>query len=195
MRPGRYAGVLTAFGLLRLAELAYSSWNERDLRRRPGAIAADPSGFGRMAALNVALFTAPLVEVLLRRGRPLPRLVHGSAWVAQLGAVGLRLWVIATLRRAWTVRAVVPADLAVVDRGPYRFLRHPNYAAVAVEFTALPLVGGAVWNALLLSLLNAVVLRDRIAAEERLLARLPAYAERMANKPRFVPHLRDLTGR
>lgn len=195
MRPGRYARVLTAFGLLRLAELAYSSWNERAVRRRRGAIPADPAGFGRMAAVNVALFSAPLIEVLVRRGRPLPRLWRDAAWLGQLGAVALRLWVIATLRGSWTVRAVVPADLAVVDWGPYRFVRHPNYAAVALEVAALPLVGGAVWSAAVLSLLNAAVLRDRIAAEERLLARIPAYAQRMAGKPRFVPRLTSLTGR
>ena len=196
MSPGRYARVLTAFGLLRLAELAYSAWNERGIRARPAAAAAaDPDGFGRMVAVNVALFTLPLIEVLLRREHRSPRALRAAGWAGQLGAVALRLWVIASLRGAWTVRAIVPADLAVVDRGPYRYVRHPNYLAVALEFAALPLVGGAAWSALVLSLANAAVLRDRIVAEERLLAAVPGYAERMAGKPRFLPRLPALSGR
>lgn len=196
MRPGRYARVLTVFGLLRLAELAYSAWNERAIRARPAAsTAADPAGFGRMVAVNVALFTLPLGEVLLRRKHRPARTLRAVGWAGQLVAVALRLWVIASLRGAWTVRAIVPADLAVVDRGPYRYVRHPNYLAVGLEFAALPLAGGAAWSALALSLANAAVLRDRIAAEERLLAAVPGYTERMAGKPRFLPRLRDVNGR
>ncbi|HYM50643.1 MAG TPA: isoprenylcysteine carboxylmethyltransferase family protein, partial [Candidatus Limnocylindrales bacterium] len=146
-----------------------------------------------MVAVNVALFSLPLLEARRRR-RPAPRWMTRIGWIGQAAAIGLRLWVIATLRQAWTVTATVPSDLVVVDRGPYRFVRHPNYVAVALEFLALPLIGGAAASAAVLSAANALVLRDRILAEERLLARLPDYLTRMGDRPRFVPRLRDLTG-
>jgi methyltransferase len=71
--------------------------------------------------------------------------------------------------------------------GPYRYIRHPNYAAVCLEFLALPLAGGATRSATSLSCLNAVVLACRIRAEERLLARSPAYRRAFEGRARFIP--------
>jgi methyltransferase len=79
--------------------------------------------------------------------------------------------------------------MEIVARGPYRWVRHPNYAAVIVELAALPLLGGALGTALVASLLNAVALSRRIPDEERALAASPAWRAQMARKPRFVPTL------
>jgi len=57
-----------------------------------------------------------------------------------------------------------------VRRGPYRFLRHPNYVIVAGEIAVLPLVFGAWRIALVFSLANAALLAWRIRLEERALA-------------------------
>lgn len=195
MRPGRYALVLFGFGLQRLAELGYSFRNERQIRQMtPDAPSAASSSFRWMAAANVALFTLPVVEVAARRPR-VPRVIAAAGWVGALTAVGLRISVLRALRDQWTVRAIVPSTLRVVDHGPYRYVRHPNYAAVALEFASLPLIGGAYASALLLSLLNAMVLSRRIADEERLLDQVPGYRERMGGKPRFLPRLRAVTSR
>ena len=91
--------------------------------------------------------------------------------------------------RGWNARATVPAALEVVDSGPYRWIRHPNYVAVAAEMAALPLAGSAPICAATLSCANAVILAQRIRAEERLLAQVPGYSARMGQKPRFVPRL------
>jgi methyltransferase len=137
-----------------------------------------------MVALHVALFAAPLCELAASRRRPRAPLL----WVGALvGATALRWWSIRTLGAAWNVRAVVPADLRPVTSGPYRFVRHPNYVAVALEFVALPMAGGAWVSALVLSSLNALVLGDRIREEERLLARVPGYEEAFRGRARFVP--------
>lgn len=195
MRPGRYALVLFAFGLQRLAELAYSFRNEARIRQTvPDAPSAAPSTFRWMTAANVALFTVPLVEVVIRRPR-VPRLISAAGWIGALGAVGLRVSVLRALREQWNVHAIVPSTLRVVDHGPYRYVRHPNYAAVAVEFASLPLIGGAYASAVVLSLANAILLSRRIADEELLLERVPGYLERMGAKPRFLPRLRGVSGR
>ena len=110
-------------------------------------------------------------------------------WAAAVSAVALRLSVLLSLRGSWTVRAVVPTDLPVVDRGPYRFIRHPNYVALGLEFLGLPLIGGAYLSAMGLGVANAVLLSRRIRDEEALLMAIPAYRERMGEKPRFVPRL------
>ena len=61
---------------------------------------------------------------------------------------------------------VVIPGMPLVDRGPYRWLRHPNYVAVVVEGIALPLVHTAWITAVAFTVLNAVLLRVRIRAEE-----------------------------
>ena len=83
---------------------------------------------------------------------------------------GIRVWVFATLGPRWTARIITVPDDVLVTRGPYRFLRHPNYAVVVGEIAALPMVFGLWVFALVFSLLNAVALFVRIRAEDRALA-------------------------
>ena len=189
MSAGRYAAVLIAFAAQRGFELVYSARNERAIRRRqPTAPQAGESIFKWIALVNAGLFTLPALERWLRR-RPAPPLVSGLGWVAAVSGVALRLSVLLSLRSSWNVHAVVPDNLRVVDRGPYRFIRHPNYVALFLEFLGLPLIGGAYVSAVGLGLANAALLRQRIVEEDALLMAIPAYRERMGEKPAFLPRL------
>ena len=104
-----------------------------------------------------------------------------------LGATALRVWSIRSLGPAWNVRAAVPPDIEPVTSGPYRYIRHPNYLAVILEFAAVPLVAGAWISAVVLSALNAIVLVDRISAEEGLLNESAVYRRAFAGRARFIP--------
>jgi len=186
---GDYARLLFAFGMQRGLELIYSTKNERIIQRQqPGAPEAGRSIFKWIALVNVGLVTLPALERWLRQ-RPPPPLVAGLGWAAALSGVALRLSVLVSLRGSWNVHAVVPSNLRVVDRGPYRFIRHPNYLALGLEFLGLPLIGGAYLSALGLGLANAALLRQRIVEEDALLMAIPDYRERMVDKPRFLPRL------
>ena len=189
MTATAYARVLQLFGIQRVIELIYSKRNERAIReRQPRVREAGGSVFGGIALVNLALFTLPLIERWHRR-RPPPQWVAAFGWLTALSAVCLRLSVLLTLREAWNVRALVPNDLRVIDRGPYRFIRHPNYVALALEFLGLPLIGGSYLSAAGLGVANALLLSERIREEEALLMTIPAYRERMGDKPRFIPRL------
>src|SRR5205085_10721188 len=118
--------------------------------------------------------------------RTVPVRVQACALAGLAAALGLRLWVIRTLGSAWSVTAHVDPATAVATTGPYRYIRHPNYVAVALEFACLPVAVGAVPEALILSAANAAVLLPRIRAEERLLDALPGYREAFAGVPRFI---------
>ena len=172
--------MVAAVGAQRLRELALSRRNEAAVRGPRAAARTYPL----MVAAHVGLCTLPLVEAALRGRRPRAP----APWLGVLGAAtALRWWSIAALGPSWNVRAAVPPDLRPVTRGPYRFLRHPNYLAVALEFVALPMAGGATWSAVGLSLLDALVLADRIREEERLLAAVPGYEEAFRGRARLVP--------
>ncbi|HET6346370.1 MAG TPA: isoprenylcysteine carboxylmethyltransferase family protein, partial [Myxococcota bacterium] len=99
---------------------------------------------------------------------------------AALAAQGLRYWAIGSLGRRWNVRVIVLPNVPAVTRGPYRFLRHPNYVAVVLEGMAVPLIHGAWWTAVAFTLANALLLRVRIRCEEDALARFGAYGVREA---------------
>jgi methyltransferase len=178
--PVWYVGVLGLAGVQRLRELAISRSHESGVAGRRAAARSYPA----MVAAHVGLFVAPLVEVgLLRRRSRVPWLWGGLV----CGAAALRWWSITSLGRSWNVRAVVPPDLRPVASGPYRFVRHPNYVAVALEFLALPMLGGAWISAVTLSALNGLVLYDRVVAEEKLLDLVPGYRDAFRGRARFIP--------
>ena len=81
-----------------------------------------------------------------------------------------RFWVLISLGRRWTIRIIVVPGERLVAGGPYRFLRHPNYAVVTGEIAAVPLALGLPVYALVFSILNAAVLAIRVPAEDAALA-------------------------
>ena len=60
---------------------------------------------------------------------------------------------------------IVVPGLHLVARGPYRWLRHPNYVAVVAEGIALPLVHTAWVTAVVFTVLNIPLLAVRIRTE------------------------------
>jgi methyltransferase len=80
-----------------------------------------------------------------------------------------RIWVIASLDGRWTTRIIVCRDRPLSQRGPYRYVRHPNYIIVVGEIALLPLAFGAWQIALVFSALNLALLAWRIRIEDRAL--------------------------
>jgi methyltransferase len=81
-----------------------------------------------------------------------------------------RYWIIATLGRYWTHRIVTLPTAPIVTRGPYRFMRHPNYAVTLAETLLLPLAFGQVVFALIFTGVWAAVLLHKIRLEDQALA-------------------------
>ncbi len=89
--------------------------------------------------------------------------------VAYLGLQGLRYWVIATLGPYWTHRIISIDTGPIVRKGPYRFVRHPNYLITFVETPLLPLCFGAYAYAVLLGAVWGAVLHYKIRLEDQAL--------------------------
>lgn len=116
--------------------------------------------------IMVAMHTAWLVALWLTVG---DRDVSMPLLIVFVFLQLMRIWVLATLGSRWTTRIIVTQDAALVKKGPFRFLRHPNYAVVTAEIAVLPLAFGLIWIAALFTLLNAAMLYVRIGAENRAL--------------------------
>ena len=182
--PTWYPLLVAGMGAQRLRELAVSAKRERGVEGSQAAARTYPL----MVAIHVGLFTLPVLEAAFLRPRR-SRLGTAAAIGVLGAATGLRWWSIQTLGRWWNVKAVVPDDLEPVEIGPYRYIRHPNYLAVILEFVALPMAAGAWRSMLFLSALDGAVLVDRIRAEERLLERSPVYRNGIGRRARFIPGL------
>lgn len=172
----------------RLIELRIAEHNRRRLLAQ-GAVEAAPGHYRWMVLLHTAFLIACPLEVWLLDRPFLPGLAAVALAVLVLAAA-LRWWVIAALGGRggrWTTRILCLPGVPPVTGGPYRFLRHPNYLAVIAEIAALPLVHTAWLTAAVFSLLNAWLLRVRIAAEEAALTELSGYGPAFAGRPRLVP--------
>ena len=147
----------------RLAELVHSRRNTRRLLAEGGV----EHGAGRYPLL-VLLHTAWLAALFLLV--PTDAAVSWPLIAVYLLLQAARVWAVASLGRFWTTRVITLPDAPLVARGPYRWLKHPNYLVVAGEIAVLPLAFGAWELALGFSLANAALLADRIRLEDRALA-------------------------
>jgi methyltransferase len=149
--------------LQRLSELVIAKRNTARLMAA-GAREVGGEHYPVMVAMHSAWLAALWFTV---GGRPISLPLLAIFAVLQL----LRVWVLATLGPRWTTRIIVTPDAPLVKRGPFRFVRHPNYMVVTAEIAVLPLTFGLVGIALLFTVLNAAMLTVRIRAENRALYR------------------------
>jgi methyltransferase len=143
------------------AELLISRHNTQRLLTR-GAVEVAPGHYPLMVALHASWLIALWVF-----GHD--QAVNPIALAAYLVLQGGRAWVMLTLGARWTTGIIVLPNQPLISRGPYRLLRHPNYAVVAGEIAVLPLMLGLPWIAAIFTALNALVLLIRIRAENRAL--------------------------
>jgi len=154
--------------LERLAELLLSRRNVR-AGLAAGGWEAGRGHYPLLVAFHATFLAACLAEPLLWP-RPWPPAAALAGLAGAALAQGLRWWAVASLGGRWTTRILVLPGRPLVRRGPYRWLPHPNYLAVALEVLAVPLIGGAVVTAMVASAVNALLLTVRIRAEERALS-------------------------
>jgi len=160
--------VLTAVTLQRLAELVLARRNTAKLLAR-GAQQIGAAHYPLIVALHCAWLGSLWI---LGYGQP----INAIALTCYLLLQVLRGWVMWTLGARWTTRILILPDEPLVTRGPYRYLRHPNYAVVAGEIALLPLTLGLPLLAAIFTVLNAAVLAWRIRTENRALSDAPVSA-------------------
>jgi methyltransferase len=165
-----YALLIGLVAAERVAELVVSQRNLATSKARGGS-EFGAGHYPAMVVLHTALLASCLAEVLVLH-RPFIPILGWSMLAVALAAQGLRWWCITTLGWQWNTRVIVVPGAARVTGGPYRYLSHPNYVAVALEGIALPLVHTAWLTALAFTVLNAALMRARIKVENAALASL-----------------------
>ncbi len=107
-----------------------------------------------------------------------------------LGLV-LRWWAIITLGRFFTVDVQIAKDHHVVERGPFRVVRHPSYTGVLLAFLGFAVSLGN-WAAMLVMLVPIfVAFLRRMKVEEQALSNALGedYVSYMGRTKRLVPFI------
>ncbi|HEX3371352.1 MAG TPA: isoprenylcysteine carboxylmethyltransferase family protein, partial [Candidatus Acidoferrales bacterium] len=160
-----FLALLAAVAALRVVELQISRRHQASMIERGASKVAEPR-FGWMVALHTGVLIGAGMEVIFLH-RPFIPWLAAVMFTIFLVANAVRWWVIRTLGEHWNVQVVDSTRLGVIVSGPFRFVRHPNYAAVFAEMLALPLIHTAWITALAGSIAHVVVLRQRLSTEER----------------------------
>jgi len=145
--------------LQRAGELVLANRNTQRLKAQ-GAVEIGAEHYRLIVLLHMAWLMAVLWLL------PAPLVIYWGWIVVFVLLQAARVWVIVSLGPYWTTRIISVPGVPLVKRGPYRFLRHPNYLVVAGEILVLPLAFGEIWVAILFSFANAAVLYWRIRQEE-----------------------------
>ncbi len=151
-----------------ILEAKRSQRNEVELRRR-GAVEPRQDVYRLMRVAYPACFAAMVAEGWTRPPAGARGLAAGAA--VFVGAKALKYWAVSTLAERWTFRVLVPPDDPPVTTGPYRWLRHPNYAGVAGELAGMAVLANAPVTGLLAFAGFGALLLARIRVEERALGR------------------------
>ena len=155
------------FGFM-LVEARRAGRNERRQRARGGV---EPGDDGRVFALMQiaypAAFASMLVELWWRGGPPPGVIAAGGAVYA--AAKAFKWWAIRTLGPCWTFRVIVVPGVPLVNGGPYRYVRHPNYVGVFGELAGAALMTGAMISGPIVTLAFTALMAWRIVVEQRAL--------------------------
>lgn len=154
--------------LQRFAELVISRRNEVWLRQK-GAVEHAPWQMKFIVLVHALFFVSMVSEF---------EFVHVSREFSSINYFflifflilqALRVSVINTLGKYWNVKILRISGGELVGKGLYKFVKHPNYIIVALEFISLPMIFNLYYTAVIFTILNALLMIFRIPAENRAL--------------------------
>jgi len=172
---------------MRLRELKTSRLNQKALEAKGFSRKDSRFSYYNMLVLHSSFFVSLICEwqylSLLSN-----ELLQLAAMVTFLFAQYVRFSALNSLGKFWNTNIMSSSSNSTfVQAGPYRYIRHPNYLAVILEFLSIPLVAGAWRSALIYSIWNFFVLKTRIMEEEAELFKIPDYEKVMGPKKRLIP--------
>ena len=123
--------VISIVILQRLVELVIAKRNEKWMRSQ-GAFEAGAAHYPFMVAMHIAFFIS-----LIARSHSVRSVAVVSMaiipWHFSSGASVARIWCLTSLGKFWNTKIIILPGADVVRKGPYKWIRHPNYVIVTTE--------------------------------------------------------------
>nr|WP_226035008.1 isoprenylcysteine carboxylmethyltransferase family protein [Aquibacillus saliphilus] len=152
----------------RIVELVIAKSNEKWMKQR-GAFETGQKHYKWFVIVHCLFFLSLILEVFNNPDDITPPI----ALLFVFGITQLfRVWCITSLGRYWNTKIIVLPEAEIVTRGPYRFIKHPNYLIVGVELFVIPLIFEAYITSILFPILHLVLMKIRIPTEEKALLKL-----------------------
>jgi methyltransferase len=153
------------FIVQRLSELVIARRNEKWLLSQ-GAVQYGQEHYPFMIALHTLFIVSIITEYILR-GKPA---IDWLFLVLFLFVLSFKFWALSSLGKYWNTKIYRVPGVYPVKKGPYKFLKHPNYMEVVLEIAIIPLVFHLYYTTIIFTLLNAAMLWVRIGVENKVWA-------------------------
>ncbi|HLS08245.1 isoprenylcysteine carboxyl methyltransferase family protein [Lentibacillus sp.] len=159
---------IVAVIIQRLVELSIARSNEKWMKRI-GGIEKGEKHYKWFIMLHCCFFISIIIETSINKH--VLTNVNYFLLIIFLVAQAVRVWCIHTLGKFWNTKVIVLPGVALIKKGPYKYIKHPNYIVVGVELFVIPMLVGAQLTALLFPVCHLLLLRVRILQEEKALTR------------------------
>ena len=150
--------------LLRIGELMLAKSNEKWLLQN-GAIEYGKKHYPFIVTLHVSFLLSLIIEYYLKQ----PATFNLFLLIFYFLLLAFKAWVILSLGKFWNTKIYHISNYPLIKKGPYKFLKHPNYLVVILEIAIIPLVFQLYFTAIIFTLLNAIMLTVRIKEENKAL--------------------------
>lgn len=151
--------------LQRLSELWIARRNEKWLLSQ-GAVQYGQSHYPFMIVLHTLFILSLIVEYLAKGGTQ----VSWVFLILFLAILVFKYWTLSSLGKYWNTKIYRIPGVYPLKRGPYKFLKHPNYMEVACEIAFIPLIFHLYYTAIIFTVLNGIMLTIRIQVENKVWA-------------------------
>ncbi|WP_164668800.1 isoprenylcysteine carboxyl methyltransferase family protein [Virgibacillus doumboii] len=152
----------------RLAELYIAKRNEVWMKSK-GGIEKGEKHYKLFILLHCLFFTSMILEATLY-DHSYAGLNYFLLSIFVLSQIG-RIWCIQTLGKFWNTKVIVLPGVALIKKGPYKYVKHPNYIIVAAELFVIPFLIGAPITGMIFPVLHLLLLKIRIPSEEKALTK------------------------
>ena len=146
--------------LLRIAELYVARRNEKWMLQN-GAVEYGKKHYPFIIGLHSLFFVSLIVEYSMQQ-TPSFSLIF---LLIYLLLIAFKVWIIASLGKFWNTKIFRIQNYPLINKGPYKYIKHPNYVIVIAEIALIPLIFQLYYTALIFTLLNAIMLTVRIREE------------------------------
>lgn len=155
---------MTMLLLLRIGELLLSKRNEKWLLKN-GAIEYGREHYPIMVLLHTCFMISLVVEYLIQ-----PIASYSLVLIViYFLLIAFKSWIVLSLGKFWNTKIYRVKEYPLVNKGLYKYIKHPNYIIVIVEIALIPLAFHLYYTAIIFSFLNLAMLYVRIKEENKAL--------------------------
>ena len=130
--------------LLRIAELYVARRNEKWMVQN-GAVEYGKKHYPFIIALHSLFFVSLIIEYSMQQ-TPSFGLIF---LLIYLLLIAFKVWIIALLGKFWNTKIFRIQNYPLINKGPYKYIKHPNYIIVIAEIALIPLIFQLYYTALI----------------------------------------------